>query len=80
MTILERISIDPKVMHGKPCIKGTRIPVYLILNLLAGGLSESEILHDYPDLAKEDIRVSIRIRFQTVALRVKRGEKGLFRG
>ena len=56
MTILERISIDPKVMHGKPCIKGTRIPVYLILNLLAGGLSESEILQDYPDLAKEDIQ------------------------
>ena len=60
MTILERISIDPKVMHGKPCIKGTRIPVYLILNLLAGGLSESEILHDYPDLAKEDIQACIR--------------------
>ena len=60
MTILERISIDPKIMHGKPCIKGTRIPVYLILNLLAGGLSESEILLDYPDLAKEDIHACIR--------------------
>ena len=60
MTILERISIDSKIMHGKPCIKGTRIPVYLILNLLGGGLSESEILNDYPDLTKEDIQACIR--------------------
>lgn len=60
MTILERISIDPRIMHSKPCIKGTRIPVYLILNLLAGGLSESEILNDYPDLTREDIQACIR--------------------
>ena len=60
MTQLERISVDPKIMHGKPCIKGTRIPVYLILNLLAGGMPEAEILMNYPDLVKEDIKACIK--------------------
>ena len=60
MTILERIAIDPKIMHGKPCIKGTRIPVYLILNMLAGGMSESEIQENYPDLVKEDVLACIK--------------------
>lgn len=60
MAALERITTDPKVMHGKPCIKGTRIPVYLILNLLAGGMPEAEILENYPDLVKEDIQACIK--------------------
>ena len=60
MAALERIATDPKVMHGKPCIKGTRIPVYLILNLLAGGMPEAEILENYPDLVKEDIQACIK--------------------
>ena len=42
-------------MQGKPVIKGTRIPIYVVLNLLAGGLGEEEILREYPDLTKEDI-------------------------
>ena len=60
MTHLERISVDPKIMHGKPCIKGTRIPVYIVLNLLAGGMSEEEILENYPDLRNEDLRACIK--------------------
>jgi len=60
MKLIERIAIDPKIMHGKPCINGTRIPVYLILDLLAGGMPESEILENYPDLVKEDILACIK--------------------
>ncbi len=60
MAALERITTDPKVMHGKPCIKGTRIPVYLILNLLAGGMPEAEVLDNYPDVMKEDIQACIK--------------------
>jgi len=56
----ERIFVDPKVRHGKPCIKGTRIPVYLILDLLAGGDTEEQILDDYPDLEKIDIKACIQ--------------------
>jgi len=52
---LERIVIDTKIMHGKPVIRGTRIPVYVILNLLAGGMKEDDILKEYPDITKEDI-------------------------
>ncbi|MBM3157760.1 MAG: DUF433 domain-containing protein [Chloroflexi bacterium] len=50
-----RITIDPEVMHGKPVIKGTRIPVYIVLNLLAGGFKIEDVLREYPDLSKEDI-------------------------
>jgi uncharacterized protein (DUF433 family) len=54
-----RISIDPEVRGGKPCIKGTRITVYDILEYLAGGMSEAEILADFPSLQKEDIRATL---------------------
>jgi len=56
----ERIFIDPRIIHGKPCIKGTRIPVYLILDLLAGGSTEEQILDDYPDLQEGDIKACIQ--------------------
>jgi uncharacterized protein (DUF433 family) len=52
----ERISIDPAVRGGKPCINGTRITVYDVLEYLAGGMSEDEILRDFQDLSREDIR------------------------
>ncbi len=55
----ERISINPNVCHGKPCIKGTRIWVSLIVDNLAAGSSESEILEAYPSLTKEDIRAAL---------------------
>ena len=51
----ERISIDPKVCHGQACIKGTRIPVHLILRMLANGDTIEEMLEEYPSLIREDI-------------------------
>ena len=51
----ERISIDPKVCHGQACIKGTRIPVHLILRMLANGDTAEEMLEEYPSLTQEDI-------------------------
>mgnify|MGYP005842846841 CR=1 FL=1 len=57
--LLERISIDPNVCFGKPCIRGTRIWVSLILDFLADGMSVGEILTEYPQLTAEDIRAAI---------------------
>ncbi len=57
--LLERISINPLVCGGKPCIKGTRIWVSLILDLLATGISEAELLREYPGLTHEDILAAI---------------------
>jgi uncharacterized protein (DUF433 family) len=57
--LLQRISVDPEVCFGKPCIRGTRIWVSLILDFLAAGMSIKEILEDYPHLTEEDIRAAI---------------------
>jgi uncharacterized protein (DUF433 family) len=58
--MFERISVDPKICGGKPCIKGTRIPVTMVLELLEDGLSFDEILRDYyPNLTVADIRACI---------------------
>lgn len=57
--LLERISIDPNVCFGKPCIRGTRIWVSLILDLLASGSSIDELLTEYPQLTVDDIRAAI---------------------
>lgn len=53
--LLERISIDPKVCFGKPCIRGHRIWVSLVLDLIAAGLSVEEVREEYPQLSREDI-------------------------
>ena len=53
---LERITIDPEMMGGQPCIRGLRIPVSLVVKLLATGRTREEILEDYPELEAEDIR------------------------
>lgn len=53
----ERIEINPKVMLGKPVIRGTRVPVELILRKLGEGATENELLEAYPHLSKEDILV-----------------------
>jgi uncharacterized protein (DUF433 family) len=55
----KRIVVDPLVCHGKACIKGTRIMVSVILDNLADGLSEKEILKSYPSLASDDIKAAI---------------------
>ena len=57
--ILQRISSEPDICHGKPCIKGTRIPVYLIVSLVAEGESIESIIQDYPSLTPEDIKAAI---------------------
>ena len=57
--LLKRISVDPNVCFGKPCIRGTRIWVSLIVDNLAEGISKEEILAAYPQLAPEDIRASL---------------------
>ena len=57
--VLVRITIDPNVCFGKPCIRGHRIWVSLILDLLAGGWSTSEVLENYPGLEEADIRACI---------------------
>lgn len=56
----ERISIDPEIMLGKPCIKGTRITVELILEKLAGGSSFEDLLDGYPKLSMEDIKEALK--------------------
>jgi uncharacterized protein (DUF433 family) len=58
-TLLNRIVIDPEVCGGKPCVKGTRIWVSLILDLLADGVTEAELLAEYPQLAHEDVLAAI---------------------
>ena len=56
---LDRIEINPKIMVGKPVIKGTRIPVELILKMLSQGITTEEILGEYPQLTKEDIQAAL---------------------
>jgi len=62
----DRIEINPKVMLGKPVIKGTRIPVYLILELYAGGYSSKKILKAYPTLTEEDLKAALGYASQTL--------------
>ena len=57
--LLNRISVDPDICHGKPCIRGTRIMVTVILDNLAEGLSPEEIVAEYPPLTIEDIQAAI---------------------
>jgi len=57
--LLDRISVDPNVCFGKPCIRGTRIWVHLVLDLLASGETPEAILTEYPQLVSEDILAAI---------------------
>ncbi|WP_414617391.1 DUF433 domain-containing protein [Dyadobacter sp. 32] len=59
MDHLERITIDPAICHGKPCIRGMRWPVEVIMDLLSSGMSTAEILEDHPELETEDILASL---------------------
>lgn len=56
----DRITVDPEIMAGKPCIRGMRITVALVLNLLAGGMKPEEVIRDYPYLELEDIHEVLR--------------------
>lgn len=66
--LLDRITINPKVMVGKPTIRGTRLTVEIILEKLAGGESENKILEDYPILEKEDIRACLLYAAKSLSL------------
>jgi len=59
MSLQDRITIDPQIRSGKPCIKGTRIAVGDVLDYLGGGMSAAEILEDFPDLTAEDIHACL---------------------
>ena len=53
--LLARITIDPSICHGKPCIRGLRYPVEMLLELLSSGMSPDEVLADYEDLERDDL-------------------------
>jgi len=59
MDYRDRIVIDPLVRSGKPCVRGTRITVADVLDYLGGGMSQSEVLEDFPDLTVEDIQACL---------------------
>ena len=65
-TLLNRIEINPRIMVGKPVVKGTRIPVELILKMLSQGMSIKEILEEYPHLTKEDIQACLAYAAQAL--------------
>ena len=69
-TLLERITIDPDICHGKPCIRHMRYPVEVILELLSAGMTHADILADYDDLEEEDILAALA--FATRLSQVKR--------
>jgi uncharacterized protein (DUF433 family) len=75
ITMFERITIDPKVYHGEPCIRGMRIPVHLVVSLVAAGMTVQEIIAEYPDLKREDIKAALEYaayvtREQVIPLKV----------
>jgi uncharacterized protein (DUF433 family) len=63
----QRIEVDPKIMQGKPVIKGTRIPVELLLRKLSEGATERDLLDAYPNLRVDDIRAAIAYAAATLA-------------
>ncbi|MGD0622091.1 MAG: DUF433 domain-containing protein [Thermacetogeniaceae bacterium] len=67
--LLERISIDPNVCFGKPCIKRTRIWVSLLLDFLAGGMTFEEILSEFPQIEVDDIKAAIAYGAEMATLR-----------
>ena len=62
----DRITFDPNILGGKACIRGMRISVSLIINLVANGMTAQEIIDEYPDLQSEDIQQSLRYAAWTV--------------
>lgn len=63
-TINQRITMDPQICHGKPCIRGLRYPVEMLLELLSAGMTTEEILEDYEDLEQEDIFATLAFAAQ----------------
>jgi uncharacterized protein (DUF433 family) len=59
MNFLDRITTNPEICHGKPCIRGMRWPVEVIIDMLVSGMTNEQILNDHPELVKEDILASL---------------------
>ena len=57
--LLKRVTVDPQVCHGKPCIRGLRYPVTMLLELMSSGMTHEEILADYADLAPDDLLAAL---------------------
>ena len=57
--LLNRIAVDPNVLVGKPVIKGTRIPVYLVVQLIAAGMNIKDVLKEYPELKEDDVKAAL---------------------
>ncbi len=58
-SLLSRITLDPAICHGKPCLRGLRYPVEMLLELLGSGMTVDEVLADYPDLEREDLLAAL---------------------
>jgi uncharacterized protein (DUF433 family) len=67
MTLPERVAVVPTIMNGKPCIRGTRISVYILLQKLAAGETEAEILGAYPQLTAADLRAALKYAARAAA-------------
>ena len=65
--IQKRIVRDPEILRGKPIINGTRIPIYIIIEQMANGISEAEVVDDYPSLTVEDVRAALAFNLRAVA-------------
>jgi uncharacterized protein (DUF433 family) len=68
--LLDRISINPKICHGQPCVKGTRIMVWLIVQYLANGDGVEDILAAYPSLTREDVQACLAYAAEVTRERV----------
>ncbi len=64
---LDRITVDPKVMGGVPCIRGMRVPVATVVNMVAGGMSADEIVEELPYLEPEDVAAALRFAADAVS-------------
>jgi uncharacterized protein (DUF433 family) len=60
VTVFDRVNIDHQIMGGVPCIRGTRIPVATVVGMVADGMTEDEIVTDFPQLSVDDIREALR--------------------
>ncbi|HEX3799460.1 MAG TPA: DUF433 domain-containing protein [Verrucomicrobiae bacterium] len=67
--LLSRITINPEICHGKPCVRGLRYPVESILEYLAGGDSVEDLLAEYPDLEREDLQACLEFAAQSLRLK-----------
>jgi uncharacterized protein (DUF433 family) len=68
-TLLSRITIDPNICHGKPCVRGLRYPVETVLEYLSGGDTMEELLEEFPDLERDDLLACIEFAAQSLKLK-----------